>query len=501
METAAKFIFFFLIGTTVLNLVIAIAARLKTKQKIFNQLVFYWVSLFATYFAAALLSKTPTEIAFAYFLQFIPTFIVSKILMDSREIRFNLKYFMSLQLIGTTISTYLLLATDAGFTLSLLPITISTALPMFLGMWNVLVTERGDANWIEIGMGILFFTGIINHFNYAFFRLDPNAAWWGWSISIAQYQCISIFLPLLMNHRRELKERQNLELALQKMAVKHAMNVDVDELYRKLETEISLKEELTKKLKKSNSRLEEEQQMNEVLIQTVSHDIANPMTVINAYVDMMQMGRIPEEDKNMILGRIKNNTKAALDMIARIRSAIVTRSQASLVAIHNVSIDRSIKNLLGQFDARLKEKNIQVDYQNSTPLDIFVLAEENTLTEHVFANALSNAIKFSHENSKIKITVSEIGNMIEVEFRDFGVGIDQRRLAHKHLQTTEGTNGETGTGFGMMLMGQFLRHFGGRYRVYSEGTDRGTSVTICLKKSDVINANLQAQTSVANIFS
>lgn len=502
MEALAKFIFLFLIGTTVLNFLIAIAARIKTQHKEFNELILYWIAMFVTYLAVPFLNGNPTEIALSYYFQFIPTFMLAKILMDSRSLRFNIKFFLSIQLIGTILTTYLLFKTDAGFTYSLLPITFTTVLPLWSPIWNILVSHRSIANWIEKGMALMFITGVINHFNYAFFRLDESTAWWGWSASIAQYQCISIFLPLLVNFRRELRERQNIELALEKISGQNIHNnVEIDDLYNNLEIQITQKEELTKKLQKTNLKLEDEREMNEILIKTVSHDLANPLTVINAYIDMLQMGRIPEEDKNMILGRIKNNTRMALDMISRIRNAIVTRNQANIVAIHDVSIDRSIRNLLTQFESRLKEKNIRVTYESSIPLDIFVAAEENTLTEHVFANILSNAIKFSFDNSQIKIKVTEVNNMVEVEFRDFGVGINQERMSKRLLHSTEGTNGEAGTGFGMMVMGYFLRHFGASHNIHSEGLNKGTTVTISLKKSNAKFPNYTPEKPVANIYS
>ena len=256
MEAVAKFIFLFLIGTTVLNFFIAVLAKIKTQNKEFNQLIFYWVSLFTTYLAVGALNKTPTEIALSYFVQFIPTFMLAKILMESRGLKFNLLLFGSLQVIGTLISTYLLLKTDVGFTLGLLPITFTTSLPCWPPIWNIFVTHKHEANWIQKGMGFMFLTGIINHFNYAFFRLDTDTAWWGWSASIAQYQCLSIFLPLLISHRREVKERRNIELALEKLSGENTSHSgEIDELYRNLEIQIAQKEELTQKLQKTNLNL------------------------------------------------------------------------------------------------------------------------------------------------------------------------------------------------------------------------------------------------------
>jgi K+-sensing histidine kinase KdpD len=133
-----------------------------------------------------------------------------------------------------------------------------------------------------------------------------------------------------------------------------------------------------------------------------------------------------------------------------------------------------------------------------------VEAEENALCEHVFTNVLSNAVKFSFEGSKILVTVKDIGEFITVEFQDFGTGIQETRLERGYLTSTQGTNGETGTGFGLMVMGYFLRKFGATIDIQSraEGKDRGTTVTINLKKSLTTSSLPQvSQDTSANIYS
>jgi signal transduction histidine kinase len=475
MNEITKYIFFFLIGTTVLNFILSVLARIKIKDKKINYLIYYWLAVSLTYFAVATLSKTPAQIAFAYYFQFISSSLMAKLLMDSRDIKFNLKLYIPLQLVGYIVSTYLLLQTDAGFTLSLLPVTFTTALPLVHPTWNTLVTHRNESNWIEKSMAVIFITGIINHFNYAFFRLDPNAAWWGWSVSVAQYQCLSIFLPFLMNYKRNYEERKNIEMLLERLSTKKKSgDQDMNQLYKKLEEEIDIKQEL-------NDRLEEEREMNVILIKTISHDLANPMTVIKSYLEMINSGRIPQKDIPQILERIKDSTKSALSMIQRIRNAIITRNQSSLTTIQDVDVDYSIKNLLSMFETHLQNKNIKVIYENMLPPNILVAADSNTLTEHVFANVMSNAIKFSYPDSMIRVLVTHSDRHVFIEFVDQGMGFNQLRTEKGYIYPNEGTVGELGSGLGLILMSYFIRKFEGSYAITSEGKGKGTKVVIQLK--------------------
>lgn len=504
MQDIVKYIFLFLIGTTVLNLGIALIARVKTKAPQFNTLILYWISLFITYAAAAILSRNNEQIAFAYFFQILPTLLTVKMLNDSRGEKLNFKVFTLLWIISATVSAYLISRTNLGFTASLVPVTIATTIIYFPVLISTLITKRNAANWIEKAMAWVFVSGVVNHWTYAIFRLDETTQFWGWAVSIGQYQCLSIFLPLLINHQRAEFERKNIQQALDKLGGTNTLvsNHTIEDLYRNLEFQIHQKDALTKELKKSNESLKEEQETNEILIKTVSHDLANPLTVVNAYIDMMLSGRIDPNDFKSTIVKIRNSSNSALDMISRIRDAIVTRNQAGIINLHHVSIDRSIRKLMTVFEAKLEAKHITVKYENYVSPDTFVSAEENTLISHVFANVLSNAIKFSHSGAVIDIKVKESEECINILFIDRGVGIDRRRLKErKLLLSTEGTAGEQGSGFGFMIMSYFLRKFGGSYELYSEGTDKGTTATVTLKKSSGYSDKVNSSISSANYLS
>ena len=474
MDEASKYIALFLVSTTILNFVISVFARIKAKDKIYNVLIFYWISLFINYLAAALLLDSPKKIALSYFFQCAPTFIMSAFLMDVRNIKINYNFYGVLHLIGMSISLYLIFGTDVGFTLSLLPVTFTTAAPMFHPMWNILVTKSFESNWIEKGIAVLFATGIVHHFNFAFFRLDPTAAWWGWSISIAQYQTLMIFLPLLVLHRNQENEKMKINMALMQLSGDHSkISNQVEDLYKNLDKEISQKKDLT-------DHLIEEREMNELLIRTISHDMATPLSVIGAYTDLMTNGRIQPSDFNPTLDKIKTNLESAKSMIKRIREAILSRNHAGLVAIHDVSLNDSLDTLFKQFETKLNEKDLKLNYLPGP--DVNVKAEETTLVHHVFSNFLLNAIKFSPPGKEIVVTIIDSDDIVQVVFKDQGVGIPKHRLEKKLSDSTEDTNGEMGSGIGLKVAGYFLRKFKGSYQILSEGPNLGTTVTVNLSK-------------------
>jgi len=230
--------------------------------------------------------------------------------------------------------------------------------------------------------------------------------------------------------------------------------------------------------------------VNEILIRTISHDLANPLTVISSYAELLHTSQVPPADTEHAWARLKSNIKSSIEMISRIRKAILTRTQADLVTITEVSLENVLRRSIESFETRLKEKNIKLDVQDLTEAGTMVLAEENALAEHVFANILSNAIKYSFEGGIISIITTENKQTIRVDVRDWGIGIEDGRLGKRFLHSTAGTKGESGTGFGLMVLGYFVRKFDAHLEIQPAPQGKGTIVSLELKKATNLKNSL-----------
>lgn len=72
----------------------------------------------------------------------------------------------------------------------------------------------------------------------------------------------------------------------------------------------------------------------------------------------------------------------------------------------------------------------------------------------VVRNLISNAIKFSDQNSKIEISVKEKSGAIITSVKDYGTGMNEEvlnKLFSKSKFQKSGTMGEMGTGLGLVL--------------------------------------------------
>jgi two-component system sensor histidine kinase/response regulator len=114
-----------------------------------------------------------------------------------------------------------------------------------------------------------------------------------------------------------------------------------------------------------------------------------------------------------------------------------------------------------------------------------VVRADNDMLKTVMRNFISNAIKFSPENSTIEIDMDVEGDFAKISVKDHGVGIAPERIDsifHKG-ESTYGTGGEEGSGLGLQLCADFSRKMGGDVRVESVlGEGSVFSVLVPLKK-------------------
>lgn len=64
---------------------------------------------------------------------------------------------------------------------------------------------------------------------------------------------------------------------------------------------------------------ENECKKNKALLKIITHDVANPLSVINSYLELIKAGRIPSEQLPEILEKIRLNNVAAMEIVRSTR--------------------------------------------------------------------------------------------------------------------------------------------------------------------------------------
>lgn len=209
------------------------------------------------------------------------------------------------------------------------------------------------------------------------------------------------------------------------------------------------------------------------LYSVIAHDLRSPIASIRMVMEVLISG-IPKEvlDPDMyelliMANRLTDDSFNLLDNLLK-----WTKSQTgrlNTVFQDDIHIMDLVTGVVDVMRGVAKLKNITINLFGTTNqkarLDI-------DMTKTILRNLISNAIKFSFENSTVEISVLEEESRVVIAIKDEGQGIseEQQKLLFKadtHF-TSYGTSNEQGSGLGLLLSNEFVKRNGGTLWFTSE---------------------------------
>ena len=239
-------------------------------------------------------------------------------------------------------------------------------------------------------------------------------------------------------------------------------------------------------IEKQNQELRATLTNRDKMYSVIAHDLRSPMASIRMVLNLVVASASPETvgpELYTLLDQANRESEEVHDLLDNLLKWTKSQTGRLTVVKQDLDLNDIIPGVVEIFDAIAYTKRIKLDLKKTdAPL---VVNADNDMLKTVVRNFLSNAIKFSPEDSSIEIIMAPEGDMAKVSVRDHGVGIAADRLEnifHKG-ETTYGTGGEEGSGLGLQLCQDFARKNGGDCTVESvEGEGSTFSVLIPLKQ-------------------
>jgi PAS domain S-box-containing protein len=238
-----------------------------------------------------------------------------------------------------------------------------------------------------------------------------------------------------------------------------------------LARDVTYEREKEKELIKSKKILLEKNSDKDKFISIIAHDLKGPIGTMIPIIKLLHEEAGKSENKVLsdmagYLSKISQTTYKLLEDL--LYWAKFQRGEIKFTA-EKIEVHKIVEEIIEMFEIIAENKGVKI-YDEID--DFFQIDADIQMTKAVIRNIVSNAIKFTPKSGKITIRVytKNEKNIIEVE--DSGVGISSDRIEKlfkiSEIYSTKGTEGEKGTGLGLVICREFMEKQGGKIEIDSK---------------------------------
>lgn len=217
-------------------------------------------------------------------------------------------------------------------------------------------------------------------------------------------------------------------------------------------------------------------------VANVSHELKTPLSLLSLFSEILELGRVKNEEKKLEYYRIIRHESRRLNkMIDNILDFSKIEAGRKTYNFADGDMAEVIESVLSSYRYQINNSGfeVQTNIPNSLPP---VLIDRDAMAQAV-SNLLDNAIKYSREEKQLSITAKTVRSDLSIEIADRGIGIpraEQAKIFEKFYRVGNGlVHDVKGSGLGLSLVKHIIEAHKGTITVESD-VGKGSRFTILL---------------------
>ncbi|OZG64176.1 histidine kinase [Bifidobacterium hapali] len=217
------------------------------------------------------------------------------------------------------------------------------------------------------------------------------------------------------------------------------------------------------------------------LLNAVSHDLRRPLASATAAISGLQRigDRMSEQDRHELLAVAANGLSQLTKLVTDLLD--VSRLREGALPLSLVATDVG-ETVISVFDEQgIEPWSVDIDIAPELPL----VVADPPLLRRALANVLINAMRFTPDGRRVRISASTFNGLVEIRVADQGPGVpdDRKNDIFLPFHRLGDTDNKTGLGLGMALSKGFVESMGGT--ITPEDTPGGgLTIVIALRAAD-----------------
>lgn len=252
-----------------------------------------------------------------------------------------------------------------------------------------------------------------------------------------------------------------------------------------LSFQLTLKEYLNVQLENERRFLLEVEELKNNFLSLISHDLKTPIAKIQAICDRLLM-QYPDHALSPDLVSLREVASELHHYIRTILQITRVESRDFRISKDAMDLNEIVQAVIAQLDPLAKNKKIVVEAELEP---MFLIELDAMLIHEVILNLVDNAIKYTPEGGRVKVSTREVDDQVILMVEDTGPGIsteEQSRIFEKFYRGELGKMQPKGSGLGLYLVKYFVELHKGKVLLESS-PDTGTKVGFSLPIGDAID--------------
>ncbi len=293
---------------------------------------------------------------------------------------------------------------------------------------------------------------------------------------------VSFVIDITERKKKDNELREANELLKKTSFQLSKLNQDLEQKVQERTLELAeMIRKLTESKKEVDMALEKERELNNLksrFISTASHEFRTPLATIMSSVSLT--GKYAESmDKNNMfkhIDRVKNSVNHLTDILNDFLSLDKLEEGAVMANPEYLGLNELIATITEEIKSIAKAGQ-RISFAGLLGNDqIFI---DKRILKNIMFNLISNAIKYSNENTNIDIKLSKDANTLTIEIKDQGIGIPLEDQAHifERFYRANNSGNMQGTGLGLNIVKKYVEILKGDIQ-FKSVPEKGTKFTL-----------------------
>ena len=234
------------------------------------------------------------------------------------------------------------------------------------------------------------------------------------------------------------------------------------------------------RLHTTNLELTEANRFRDKIFSVISHDLRAPFSSLHSIIQLWDKKILSEEELFEVMPLVARETNSLSLMLNNLLMWAHSQLGSDKVQLTTFDLGALVEESTSLLKSQASQKNLDLTHEIKAGMTV---NSDRERLSFIVRNILMNAIKFTPSEGKITV---DYPTDSEIRITDTGTGMSQEmisKLFSDRVSSQKGTEGESGTGIGLMLSREFAESIGAKILAESEvGT--GTTFRILLGKTE-----------------